>query len=293
MDEPRYPLSRLTSLGVGGRADRIAFPETAGELADELRRAADEDSPVRALGGGKNLLVDDAGVPGTVISLTRLRELSVSGTTVTAGAGVPTGTLVSRAVRKGLAGLLCLVGVPGTAGGAIRMNAGGAHGWIGDRVTRVRGLTAKGEPFTFGRDACAFAYRTSRLAGTFVTEIEFDLEPATDDQAARVREVYAAKRFAQPLEAATAGCMFKNPGLPCGESAGKLIDLTGLKGHVVGGARISPKHANFVENRGDATSDDIRALVRIARERVFAEFGVELDMEVEVWGREESALLVA
>jgi len=293
MDEPRYPLSRLTSLGVGGLADRIVFPETAAELADELKRAADQESPVRALGGGKNLLVDDGGVPGTVISLGRLRSLGVSGTTVIAGAGVPTGTIVSRSVRKGLGGLLCLVGVPGTAGGAVRMNAGGAHGYIGDRVTRVSGLTVSGEAFTFGRESCGFGYRTSRLAGTFVTEIELELEAAEFDLACRVREVYAAKRFSQPLEAATAGCMFKNPGLPCGESAGKLIDLAGLKGHSEGGARISPKHANFVENRGDATSADIRVLIRTARERVFAEFGVELAMEVEVWGREESALLVA
>jgi UDP-N-acetylmuramate dehydrogenase len=293
MEEPRYPLSRLTSLGVGGFADRLLFPETGEELRDALRRAADEEREVRALGGGKNLLVDDDGVPGTVIGLSRLRSLSVDGTTVTAGAGVRTATLVSRSVRRGLSGLLCLVGVPGTVGGAVRMNAGGVHGTIGDRVVEVRGLTRDGEPWRFGREACGFGYRTSRLAKTFVTEVVLSLEPAKGDVARRVREVFAEKRFSQPLEAATAGCMFKNPGLPGGESAGRLIDLAGLKGHVAGGARISPKHANFVENRGDATYDDIRTLVERARERVFSQFGVELQMEVEVWCREESALLVA
>jgi len=299
MEEQRYPLSRLTSLGVGGPADRIAFPETAEELQGELRRAMDEGGPVRALGGGRNLLVSDDGVSGTVLSLSRLRSLSVDGTTITAGAGVMTGRLVARAVRHGLSGLLCLVGVPGTVGGAVRMNAGGRHGSIGERVTRVRGLTVSGEEFTFGRESCGFGYRTSRLAGTFVTEIELELPPTSMDLSTRVREVYAAKRFAQPLEAATAGCMFKNLGLPGGESAGKLIDLAGLKGHVCGGARISPKHANFVENRGDATCGNIRTLVRIARDRVYAEFGVDLEMEVEFWSRErsvrpvESALPVA
>jgi UDP-N-acetylmuramate dehydrogenase len=196
-------------------------------------------------------------------------------------------------VRNGLDGLLGLVGVPGTVGGAVRMNAGGAHGWIGERVRRVRGFSSRGDPFTLGPDACGFAYRTSRLAGAFVTEVELELVPTEEDLRTRVREVFAAKRFSQPLEAATAGCMFKNPDLPGGESAGKLIDLVGLKGRVRGGARISPKHANFVENRGDATSGDIRALLRLARDRVFAEYGVELSLEVEVWSRKESALLVA
>ncbi|MEN8151847.1 MAG: UDP-N-acetylmuramate dehydrogenase [Planctomycetota bacterium] len=293
MEKHRYPLSRLTSLGVGGAADRLVFPETAEELAAELRRASDDDLPVRALGGGKNLLVDDRGVPGAVISLERMRRLTVRGSGVTAGAGVPTGTVVSRTVRNGLDGLLCLVGVPGTVGGAVRMNAGGVHGSVGECVREVRGLTAGGEPFTFGPEACGFGYRTSRLAGTFVTEVVFELERSEEDLSRRVREIYAAKRFAQPLEAATAGCMFRNPGLPGGESAGKLIDLAGLKGHVAGGARISPKHANFVENRGDATSMDIGTLVATARSRVFAEFGVELELEVEIWSREESALLVA
>ena len=293
MEKQRYPLSRLTSLGVGGTADRLVFPESVEELTAELRRAADDGVAVRALGGGKNLLVDDRGVAGTVISLARIRPLTLSGTTVTAGAGVPTSTLVSRVVRNGLDGLLCLVGVPGTIGGAVRMNAGGIHGSVSECVREVRGLTEGGEPFTFGAEACRFGYRTSRLSKTFVTEVVLELTPSDEDLSRRVRQRYAAKRFAQPLEAATAGCMFKNPTLPGGESAGKLIDLVGLKGYVAGGARISPKHANFVENRGGATSADIESLVATARSRVFSEYGVELELEVEVWSREESALLVA
>lgn len=293
MEKQRFPLEGLTTFGIGGPADRLVIPENESELADALKRAADEDLPVRALGGGANLLVDDDGIEGVVVSMNRLRGMTVSGGLLVAGAGVPTGMLVGRAVRSGLSGLECLVGVPGTTGGAVRMNAGGKYGTIGDRVAWVRGLTAQGEEFVFPGDACGFGYRESRLAGTFVTEVAMALKPSEDNLSGRVRRIYEEKKAVQPLRAATAGCMFRNPTRACGESAGRLIDLVGLRGYVCGGARISPLHANFVENRGGAKFEDVLTLVRMARSLVFSKYGIDMVLEVEIWRKEEEALLVA
>lgn len=294
MEKRAYPLERLTSLGVGGPAERILWPETEAELAAALRRAAEEGVPVRALGGGKNLLVGDAGVAGLVVALTGLRRVVEKGPVLVAGAGASTAALVSRSVRRGLAGLECLVGVPGTIGGAVRMNAGGRLGFVGDRVRWVRGVTRTGEPFRFDRESCGFEYRTSRLAGTFVTEVALELVPTDRDLRAETRALFAAKKASQPLAAATAGCMFKNPGLPGGESAGLLLDRAGMKGVARGGARFSPVHANFVENRGDASARDVMELLVEGRRRVLDRFGVDLALEVELWSEEgERAALVA
>lgn len=294
MEERAYPLDRLTSLGVGGPAGRILWPETEAELAAALRRAADEGIPVRALGGGKNLLVGDAGVPGLVVALSGLRRVVERGAVIVAGAGVPTASLVSRSVRLGLSGLECLVGVPGTIGGAVRMNAGGRPGSIGDRVLWVRGVTRSGEPFRFGREGCGFAYRTSRLGGTFVTEVALELVPTDRDLRTETRAIFTAKKASQPLAAATAGCMFRNPVLPGGESAGLLLERVGMKGVDRGGARFSPVHANFVENRGDASSRDVMELLGEGRRRVLDRYGVDLALEVEVWSeKEDRAPLVA
>ena len=238
-----------------------------------------------------NLLVSDDGVPGLTVHLGRLKGVAVRGDVVVAAAGVSTATLVSRAVSLGLDGLQCLVGVPGTIGGAVRMNAGGAPGSIGDRVLWVRGQDSRGEPFRLGRRECGFAYRASALAGSFVTEVGLRLEPTDRDLRRETREIFARKKATQPLTVATAGCMFKNP--PQG-SAGALLDRAGLKEVSRGGARFSPVHANFVENRGDATFKDVAELLTEGHRRVLDGFGVDLALEVLVWTREEEGqLLVA
>ncbi len=280
-----FPLDRLTALRVGGPADRLATPRTDAELLETLARASDEGLPVRVLGGGQNLLVDDAGVEGLVLSLRRLKGIEVRGDLIVARAGVTIARLVATSVRHSLKGLECLVGVPGTIGGAIRMNAGGVHGAIGDHVEWVRGVTVHGEPFRFSGAACGFQYRGSRLDGAIVSEAGIRLERVNEDLRMRTREIFAKKRASQPLGAATAGCMFRNPGLPGKESAGWLIDQTGMKGVRRGGARFSPLHANFVENRGDATFADIWSLLSEAVGRVTDRFGVDLRLEVQVWKR--------
>ncbi len=275
----------MTSFRIGGPAERFAAPRSVAELRRLLARAAGEGIPVRAMGAGRNLLVDDRGVEGLVISLARLRRITRCGNLLVAEAGAGTTAFVNRAVREGLAGFECLVGVPGTMGGAVRMNAGGRHGALGDRVVWVSGLTRTGEPWRFGRGACGFRYRGSGLGGTFVTEVAVEMTPSGADLAARRRAIFAAKRATQPLFAATAGCMFRNPSLPGGESAGWLLDRAGAKGLRAGGAVVSPLHANFIVNRGGATFADVMSLIRTAHRMVRDRFGVDLALEVEIWAR--------
>jgi UDP-N-acetylmuramate dehydrogenase len=294
MEFTREPLANRTSLRIGGAAERFVEPETEVEVRDALARAADEDWPVRALGGGKNLLVDDGGVAGLVLSFRRLKAVEFREEVVVAAAGTALPYLLRRAVSEGLTGLEALAGVPGTLGGAVRMNAGGAGGDIGSRVAWVRGFDRYGEEFRFSGVSCGFRYRGSRLGGLYVTEAALRLKRSGADLAERVRRIFGRKRDTQPLDAATAGCVFKNPSLPGGESAGWLLDRAGLRGLSRGGAAYSDLHANFVVNRGGASFEDVRWLIREGRRRVFERFGVELELEVEVWMRQgEEALLVA
>ncbi len=292
MDPQAFPLRKLTSFRIGGAAERLSFPVTGAEVRDELCRAADDGFPVRALGGGKNLLVDDRGVPGLVMSLVGLKQMEFCGARVVVGAGVPLATLIHRCAIRGLAGVEVLAGIPGSVGGAVRMNAGGAHGSIGDRVLLVRGFTRVGEPLRLSRDDCRFGYRTSALEGTFITDVALELRPSGADLKARAREILKRKRAAQPLAAATAGCMFKNPQESASGSAGYLLDQVKMKTRAHGGARVSPRHANFIENRGDATFSDVIALLAEGRTRVFERFGIRLSLEVEVWQKEEGKSLL-
>jgi UDP-N-acetylmuramate dehydrogenase len=284
---PAFPLEQLTSFRIGGPADRLALVDSESGLRDELRWAADEGLPARALGGGKNLLVDDRGVRGLVVSLCGLRKLEFRGPEVVSGAGVPLSTLIRRTAERGLSGMEVLAGVPGTVGGAVRMNAGGAHGAIGEVVRRVAGYTAGGEPFALDREGCGFAYRQSALEGTFLTEIVLRLVPSKADLRARAKEILSGKRATQPLSAATAGCVFKNPVGDPGRSAGWLLEQAGMKGRRCGAAQVSPQHANFVMNLGGATFHEVMTLLREGRDRVLDRFGVDLSLELEVWKREE------
>ena len=207
------------------------------------------------------------------------------------GAGVSTRAFVQRAINEGLSGFECLVGVPGTMGGAARMNAGGVLGCIGNRIEFVRGYTRGGAPYLFPRESCEFGYRTSNLAETFVTEVAVRMEPTRADLKARTRKIFSEKRRMQPLFDATAGCMFKNPALPGGESAGLLLDRAGAKGISVGGAAFSTVHANFVLNLGGATCRDVMEVLEAGHQRVFDHFGVDLKLEVEIWKKEEAGAL--
>jgi UDP-N-acetylmuramate dehydrogenase len=277
------PLAEWTTLGVGGPADAMAFPESVEACSALVAECAATSTPWRVLGRGSNLLVADEGVRGLVIHTERLRWIRFGeGGRVRAGAGTPTSDLLAQTRRRGLGGLACLVGYPATVGGAARMNAGGRWGETGAVVEEVVVVDADGEVRTLSAAECAFGYRHSALAGRVVVEVAFRL-PEVDAAAygASLRAIHAEKRRVQPLDQPSAGCVFRNPAP--GVSAGRLVDECGLKGAAVGGAAVSDVHGNFVVNRGGATADDVLRLVDLVRAAVARRTGHELVLEVEVW----------
>lgn len=276
-------LSPLTTLRVGGPAE-ICAPRSVEELKLVLEWCAETRTPWRALGRGSNLLVSDDGVPGIVVHTRALDGLRFGEDgEVTAGAGLRTSLLFGRARDRGLGGLECLVGYPATVGGAARMNAGGRWGAAGERIERVRVVGAGGVVRDLSAAQCAFGYRTSALREFVVAEVVLRL-PRVDvaDYRARTDAIQREKAQTQPLGERSAGCVFKNPP---GLSAGRLVDEAGLKGLRVGGAEVSPRHGNFIVNRGGATATDVHELIDRVRESVERRTGVLLELEVEVWGR--------
>lgn len=284
--DPSPALARRTSLRVGGRAESFHEPRTVEEAGEVLRRLAREGVPVRVLGGGFNLLVGDGTVPGAVVSTRRLRRFEVREDVVVVGAGYPFPRLVDAAIRLGIPGLAGCPGIPGSVGGVVRMNAGGRHGSVGDALARVMGFALDGTPFEQPVAPGDLGYRTTVFAGRLVTEAWFRRDPGLDEATQRAlwEEAWAWKRASQPLQAASAGCMFRNPDGPTGpRSAGRLIDEAGLKGLRIGDAMVSPQHANFIVNVGAASAADVHALIAAVRQRVAEVHGVRLELEVEVW----------
>lgn len=283
---------------IGGRADQMTRPTDAGQLAECLAR----DPELRVLGDGANLLVDDDGVRELVVQLggpgftTWNFEDPATPGLVRVGAGVNLPKLILEAVRRGRAGLEGLGGIPATIGGALVMNAGGAFGQIADCVARVHGFERSGKAVTLERDEIDFCYRRSGLEHLILTHAELDL-PEEDPEALRTRlkEVMQYKKNSQPMGDKSAGCVFKNPTLPSdlegvgprGErvSAGMLIDRAGCKGLQVRGASVSPRHANFIVTRSDASARDVIDLMQAVRQRVFDAFGIMLEPEVVIWRR--------
>jgi UDP-N-acetylmuramate dehydrogenase len=293
--EPDAPIP--TWFGIGGRADRLARPASI----DELRRCLRIDPNLRLLGDGANLLVDDEGVGELVVCLSNraLAHWSIdrSSGRVVAQAGANLPKLILETVRLGLAGLEGLGGIPATIGGAAVMNAGGAFGQIADAIAKVHGLGRDGAAFTLERDEIDFRYRHSGLNHLILTSVEFELreeDPAT--LRARLKEVMEYKKGSQPMAERSAGCVWKNPTLlhdlpdigPTGErvSAGMLIDRAGCKGLRVGGASVSPRHANFVVTELGARAHDVIELMDQTRRRVHDTFGVTLEPEVVIWKRD-------
>ena len=279
-------MARHTSFRIGGPAKIFCEPEGVEELAEALRHFEEAGERVYILGAGSNLLVRDEGVAGAVISLregAEFRDVKMYGGYVRAGAGAALPKVVRMAAQAGLSGMEALVGIPGTMGGAARMNAGGRHGNIGPLVQsalvmRPDGVSVERLP----RERLVFEYRHSSLVGLIVLEVELAL---TKDRPEAVSEkthaIYEEKKRAQPLWEPSAGCVFKNPSDKV--SAGMLIDKAGLKGTAVGGAVVSEKHANFIVNRGGATASDVLRLIEVIRDRVRKEHNVTLELEVEVW----------
>ena len=276
-------LAPETWLRVGGPAEYVAEPRSVDELTALVKCAAENEVPVRVLGGGSNLLISDSGVPGLVLRLTHdsFRTVEVDEDRVTAGAGALLSHLVSTSVAHGLAGLETLVGVPGTVGGAVQGNAGSRTGEIGSVVESVDVLTASGERYTRHGDELSFAYRTSSLNELAILSAVFKLkEEPIDDIAKRMRSLWVQRKASQPYGYQSAGCIFKNPR---GHSAGELIDKAGLKGTRVGQAEVSDRHANFIITDDGATSEDVHKLIELIKSRVHEAYDIVLELEVKCW----------
>ncbi len=277
------PLAQYTWLNIGGPAKYFVQPRTVDELRQAVLRCRENNVRMYVLGGGANLLVDDAGVDGAVIRLRQGTFLDVahSEAGVRAGAGADMGRLVLRCVRDGLSGLECLTGIPGTVGGCVKMNAGGAFGDIGSIVESVEVMNDLGEVFTRSREDLAFAYRSTNISSRFILGAEFRLgEDDPQRILKQVKQIWIYKKNTQPLGGHNAGCIFKNPR---GLSAGALIDRAGLKNKRVGGAYVSDKHANFILVDEGARASDMLKLINLIRETVYKKSEVYLELEIEVW----------
>jgi UDP-N-acetylenolpyruvoylglucosamine reductase len=279
-----YPLARLTTVGTGGPARFFARPATQGELADALAWAEEERVAIAVVGLGSNLLPSDDGYDGLVLRLGgELARVERDGTRVVCGGGAALAAVVKRAQGWGLAGIEFGSAIPGTAGGAVRMNAGAYGGELRDVLADALVLRAGGER-RGGPAELALRYRGSNVGPReVVAEATLALTPA-DPAAikATVADMQRRRRDAQPSKVRTFGSVWKNP--PGGRSAGELLEACSLKGYAIGGARISPVHANFIENTGGARSADVVALMAEARRRARERFGVELEHEVELLG---------
>jgi UDP-N-acetylmuramate dehydrogenase len=285
------PLSRLTTIGTGGPARWLARPRTLAELEDALAFARGRGAPVAVVGLGSNLLVADVGFDGLVLKLAgelagaeaRLRGSEPQSHLLVAGGGAPNAVCLHRARAAGLGGFEFACAIPGTVGGGVWMNAGAYGGdWAGI-LERALVVSDEGAGWLTPAEL-GLEYRRSALRhGQVVAQAEFTLAPAPPEQIrATVAELQARRKAAQPTNRRTFGSVFKNPDHEL--SAGRMLEACGLKGHRIGGAQISPKHANFIENADGARSADAIALMAEARRRASEQFGVELVHEVELLG---------
>ncbi|MDG2292723.1 MAG: UDP-N-acetylmuramate dehydrogenase [Phycisphaerales bacterium] len=289
------PIGAHTWFGIGGRADALIRPHNEAALVTLIERCNATQTPVRILGKGANLLVADDGVDGVVIRLdhedfTRLR-FNTDGEVnrVLAMGGADLFKSVQELQRQGLAGFAQMTGIPGSIGGAVRMNAGGSHGSIGDCIQSVTCLDHTGQRLVYDRHQLEFDYRSSNLPDHLILSAVLELEPEDPVRLrTQVLEIFAAKKASQPMADQSAGCVFRNPRIDDERiSAGKLIDEAGCKGERIGGAQVSMSHANFITTAPEATASHVQALMQHVRDRVEQEKGVILEPEVVIWSRTE------
>ncbi|HEY2637834.1 MAG TPA: UDP-N-acetylmuramate dehydrogenase [Solirubrobacteraceae bacterium] len=283
-----YPLARLTTIRTGGPAELFARPGTVAELEAVLAWAGARGVEVGVVGSGSNLLGADAGVRGLVLKLDQeLTQITVDGTRIDCGGGARLPAVSAQAARAGLSGIEFGVNIPGTVGGAVRMNANAYGGELARALEWVDVCSAAGTSRR-APDELGFGYRRSGMAaGEVVARAAFTLHPLPPEAVKRtLGEMRSKRRAAQPSGIKTFGSTFKNPTDPRaeGRTAGQLLEAAGCRGLRVGGAGFSDKHANFVENAGEATTADVVALMAEGRRRVLEQFGVELEPEVQTLG---------
>jgi UDP-N-acetylmuramate dehydrogenase len=282
------PASRHASLALGGTIDALAFPQDEEEIRQVVGFLVREHVPYLPVGNWTNLIVRDGGYRGVLISLSRLRSLTVReaedrAVVIEASAGCPLSELVALAVREGAEGLEFAAGIPGSVGGGLRMNAGAYGGQMADVVESARILDGCGTIQTLAREMLHFSYRNLDLpAETIIIGAAVHLRRGPGERIeARIREIIAARREKHPLNFPNAGSIFRNPKeVP----AGKLIEEAGLKGTRIGGAEVSEKHGNFIVNRGGATAEEILGLIALVQRRVLEKSGHRLETEVKIIG---------
>lgn len=278
------PMSQHTSFRIGGPAQVYVIPADEADLAAVLKVCGAVRVPVRILGNGSNLLVSDKGCEGVVIAMEGISHARAEGNVIRVGAGMLLSKVARLALEHSLTGMEFAAGIPGSAGGALVMNAGAYGSEVKDVLKEARVMTMEGETLVLDAGELELGYRASCIPskGYIVLEAVFGL--ASDDRDAierRMKELSARRRERQPLEFPSAGSTFKRPQ---GHFAGKLIEEAGLRGFKIGGAQVSEKHCGFVINSGSATASDVMALCSHVRQAVRETSGVELEMEIKRWG---------
>ena len=281
------PMKKHTSFKIGGPADILVQPQDADALAQALAAARDCGVPVTILGNGSNVLVRDKGIRGLVIKIgNALKTFRQDGERLYFGAGYSLALASRKAWECGLSGMEFAVGIPGSIGGAVYMNAGAYNGEMKCVVESVRVMDMAGKAMELTAEDLQFGYRKTSLqqSGYIITEVCLKMQPGDKDAIKAMMDDFSSRRISkQPLELPSAGSMFKRPP---GHFAGTLIEQAGLKGYTVGGAQVSEKHAGFVVNRGNATAADVLQLIADVRRIVMEKAGVELHPEVLVIGEE-------
>ncbi|MFC2023331.1 UDP-N-acetylmuramate dehydrogenase [Chloroflexota bacterium] len=281
-------LARYTALRIGGPADLLVRTESVDSLRQAVSLSWEAGLPCQVLGSATNVLVSDAGIRGLVI-LNRARRVHFAETVVHAESGASLSTLARQSINRGLTGLEWAIGIPGTVGGAVVGNAGAWGGDIASSLTQARVLERDGETGVWPVENLQYGYRTSilkqpmldGLMGNVVLEAEFAVQRgergALEEKVTRI----VSRRKASQPPGATCGSVFRNP---AGDHAGRLIETAGLKGKRCGGMEISPVHANFFVNRGHASASDMRCLIDLARSTVLAQYGITLELEIQLIG---------
>ncbi|PWM78273.1 MAG: UDP-N-acetylenolpyruvoylglucosamine reductase [Phascolarctobacterium sp.] len=281
------PMKKHTSFKIGGPADILVQPQNADGLAQALAAARDYEVPVTILGNGSNVLVRDKGIRGLVIQLgNALKSFRQEGERLYFGAGYSLALASRKAWECGLSGMEFAVGIPGSIGGAVYMNAGAYNGEMKCVVESVRVMDMNGNTAELTAEDLQFGYRKTSLqqSGYIITEVCLKMQPGNKDDIKAMMDDFSSRRISkQPLEMPSAGSMFKRPP---GYFAGTLIEQAGLKGYTVGGAQVSTKHAGFVVNCGNATAADVLQLIADVRRIIMEKAGVELHPEVLVIGEE-------
>ena len=286
------PLAKHTTFGIGGPADCMVFPETREELSKLLKYAYQKKISAIFIGSGSNILVWDKGFDGIVISLKKsFKNLTIKrNSQIIVEAGVMLGTMVKQAMAAEIGGLESLIGVPGTVGGALIMNAGAFGSEISKYFEEAKTMTIEGDTKSYKKGEIEFSYRHSTFPkNEILLEATFQCKRGKPAEILKDRKVASdGRKSNQPLKFRSAGSIFKNPSDSL--AAGYLIDKTGLKGTERGGAAISEKHANFIVNMGDATAADVLYLIKLAKKYVAKKFHINLELEVKLIGFPKSMI---